>query len=266
MIHNCLHYCLRHLIVGGELLVELVATVNPASIVRLIRPTESQAAAAEAEDSRLERDLESKGRKVHTLVSAAKGKMSSGQSAAQRRELQCLNYFDLALSKRFGPYDVASHGTAVAKGLQGLFPYRVHFDEVSVAFTDPAVPKALALEALNGSLVALAVSDNQPRLCEERSDGLRVLSEAPCAACVGLGLVRAIDPSAGIFFILTPVEIDELQRVDLLIKGRIETPTVMLGEDPALAVPYLAADVLSKPEGGGSQHTRKNILRRKHAH
>ena len=121
------------------------------------------------------------------------------------------------------------------------------------------------MKALNSSLVALAISGrNTEKDVEEREDGLQVLSEAPCVECVGLGLIRAIDQAAGLFFVLTPVPLDQLMRVDLFIKGRTETPVILLGDDPALAVPYLAADVLSRPEGGGSHTPRKNIMRRKH--
>ena len=126
---------------GAELTLELVASIQPSSIIRIVRPTDSYAAAAEAEDGQLEASLEARGRKVYTLVSATKGKISSGvkvlaqnpnpnpnpdpkpkpnpnsgQSAAQKRELQCLNYFDAALPKAFGPFDVSSHGGSVAKG------------------------------------------------------------------------------------------------------------------------------------------------------
>jgi len=250
---------------GAELLLELLPVLNPTTVVRLVRPTESQAAAAEAEDKELASRLEpSKRRQVFTLTSVAKGKMSSGQSAAQRRELQLLNYFDRCLSPRLGPYDVASHGAPVAKGLQGVFPYRISFEQITVAFTPPGVQPALALQALNSTVVGLCVAEDDLPGGETREDGLRVLAEAPCKECLGLGLVRAIDAEAGIIFILTPIPPAVLQRVNLLVKGRMETPTVLLGDDAALVVPYLAADVLSNNKGGGAKHARKNILRRKH--
>jgi hypothetical protein len=38
--------------------------------------------------------------------------------------------------------------------------------------------------------------------------------------CVGLGVVRAIDPEKRLLYVMTPVDIGELQRVDVLVRAR----------------------------------------------
>lgn len=63
---------------GAELALEVVGLLSPAHVVRLVRPTESGAAAAAAEDPSVETGVKAKGRLVSTLLSVAKGKISTG--------------------------------------------------------------------------------------------------------------------------------------------------------------------------------------------
>jgi len=37
--------------------------------------------------------------------------------------------------------------------------------------------------------------------------------------CVGLGIIRSIDPSTGKFYIITPISHDALAHVNLIIRG-----------------------------------------------
>ena len=43
-----------------------------------------------------------------------------------------------------------------------------------------------------------------------------------------LGIVRNIDPVNKLFYILTPVPLDKLKRVNLLQKGSLEIPACLL--------------------------------------
>lgn len=47
------------------------------------------------------------------------------------------------------------------------------------------------------------------------------------------GIIRAIDVEKGVFYVITPVPIEQLQDVDTLLQGRIEIPV------PLLMVRYL---------------------------
>jgi len=249
---------------GAELLLEMCSALSPGVVIHLLRPTESDAAAAEAEEPTLDKALKVRDRKVFDLLSVAKGKMTTGLSAVQRRELQLVNYFDRSLNPSTGPYDAPANGKPVARGLQALFPYMVGFGDVGVGFMPSDVSPALALHALNGSIVALCFQEDQET--EESQHGLRIVrGSAPVCPCLGLGIVRAVDPEAQLLFLLTPVPELQLRNVNLLLKGRVEMPAVLLGDDISMPVPYLTTDTLTRVQGGGTQQTRKNMLRKKHA-
>lgn len=66
---------------------------------------------------------------------------------------------------------------------------------------------------MNATIVGLAISSD-------------VTEQLP--QCVGLGLVRAIDPSKGMLYIITPVPQQTLEDVDLLLQGFIQIPTCFL--------------------------------------
>ncbi|RHZ79545.1 hypothetical protein Glove_144g24 [Diversispora epigaea] len=106
------------------------------------------------------------------------------------------------------------------------------------------VPLSQLLYALNGSLVGLIgdISDN-PDISnisnipqEKKQEHMRIKppNYFPCpnfsppspseSHCIGLAIIRSIDPINHTFHILTPLSLVQLQRVKSIVKGKLELP------------------------------------------
>lgn len=49
-----------------------------------------------------------------------------------------------------------------------------------------------------------------------------------CLKYFGAGIVRGIDIEKGVLYVITPLDLDELQQVDVFLQGRIEIPVALL--------------------------------------
>jgi len=97
---------------------------------------------------------------------------------------------------------------------------KVALDALRLHFLDASVPPSQVLVALNGTLVGLCVSS------PEREGGVE--------ECVGLGLVRAVNAEKRLLYIITPLGVQQLQRVDVLVRGRgLEVPVIVLLSQPS---------------------------------
>ena len=74
------------------------------------------------------------------------------------------------------------------------------------------------IECLNGSIVGLCTKQDAPFM--SCSDG----SGVPTLNCIGLGIVRSVDHSKKLFFVLTPVHPQLLANVTSLVGGNISLP------------------------------------------
>ena len=145
------------------------------------------------------------------------------------------------------------------------------------------MPASELPHALQGSIVGLLA---------ERADA--ALAAVDCtlpAACLGLGLIRTLDTERGLLYLLTPLPLDQLRRVNTLQVrvvdaslwcpismsacprsnlhrrasaaqvGRLELPQALL-QSPGTQSPYLAPFSLSA-EGSGSKimKSRGNLAR-----
>ncbi|KMS64771.1 hypothetical protein BVRB_042830, partial [Beta vulgaris subsp. vulgaris] len=89
--------------------------------------------------------------------------------------------------------------------------YRIAFSDVRVRYVDPDCEGPVS--ALNGVLVGL---------CVERDPN------DPYPQCIGLGLIRAIDPESHLFYVTTRVPQKHLSDVTCLMRGRLQVPAVLL--------------------------------------
>jgi len=127
-----------------------------------------------------------------------------------------------------------------------------------------------ALFALNGTVVALVQLDG------EEDQGHLYGTEPPsptASVCLGLGILRSIDPTWGEFHIITPVEQEKLEKCNCIVKGDLELPiALMLGNqggsgqgDGDGPMPYLQLERLGREErnaGGGKRKIRRNLMRK----
>ena len=99
------------------------------------------------------------------------------------------------------------------------------------------------LLALNGAVVGLLVSGTSAATHADATAGgsaacssdpagvkrnLRVLPTMPLSRCIGLGVVRSIDTVQRVFYIATPVPVEELSAVDVIVRGAIQLPGIAL--------------------------------------
>ena len=138
------------------------------------------------------------------------------------------------------------------KSLAHRKPYKISFNDIRVKF-DKEVPFSQAMYALNATVVGLVIDSTR---YHTKSTGGFVPPHTPLVQnCVGLGLIRGIDISNQCFYIITPVPLEVLQNVGLLVRGGHEFPVAMLGKGPYTTT--------AEPEGVGATATRNRHLGRR---
>mgnify|MGYP003642758663 CR=1 FL=1 len=149
-------------------------------------------------------------------------------------------------------------------------PYCVPWRALGVVCVHPVPPEHI-LATLNVSLVGLCVSDSSLSLSQQHANTPTILlpSARETSNCVGLGVVRGLDPEAGVLYLITPVPFHVLQKVNVLALGSVKLPPSMIAcgqEYEWEAVPYLVDenDMLSRQHGGRPVKTRANLERKRH--
>lgn len=166
-----------------------------------------------------------------------------------------------------------------ATPLTSRTPLCVPVDSVRVTFTQHLIDADLVLRALNGCIVGLCSGADDEQVDLEHHDHSddrdprndRGHSPLPC---LGLGLVRAIDPVRRLLFVLTPLSADRLNQqhrlheeqgaVHLVRGARQETSPCLLFQDQSLR-DAAYAETTSPPTadvGGAVRKVRRNIQRR----
>ncbi|CAM9527031.1 unnamed protein product [Discosporangium mesarthrocarpum] len=181
---------------------------------------------------------------------------------------------------------VSDPAQAIPQVLNSTVPRAVPWSSVKVRVMNSAVPDNLVLHAINGAVVGLVAdlaatpaaaptaacqgddggrqeAGVRPRLDGGLGPGLGcpgpvVLSETPLAPCVGLGLVRAVDPWRRLLYVVTPEPLEALRRVTVLVKGSLQLPPEMMYESGRCVHPYFSAEVV----GGKSMKGQGHLLRR----
>lgn len=101
-----------------------------------------------------------------------------------------------------------------------LTSYRVPFECVAVHFLhrESPVPERQLLRALNGTIVGLACMGE--KLPKSKQGCLKVISSIlDPPRCVGCGIIRAIDLSTSCFYVITPVPVERLSKVNVFLRG-----------------------------------------------
>jgi hypothetical protein len=149
-----------------------------------------------------------------------------------------------------------------SRSLGEKHPYRVHWSQFKILFLGEEVPFSQALVVLNGSIVGLAVDktvyhDSKPN----KSLGFIPHNSEVVHNCMGLGIIRGIDPQSECFYILTPLPTKELEKVNLLIRGTLELPSALYSNGFGRAhVPYTT---FMMAEGIGSAALKNRHLGRR---
>ncbi|KAI5055660.1 hypothetical protein GOP47_0029181 [Adiantum capillus-veneris] len=165
------------------------------------------------------------------------------------RDLRLLSYFQRSIIDKFMPTSrLSSLFEKAASELACCKPFQVPIAAINVVQQHFQVPAGEIIYSLNATLIGLGVSK------ENEQDAK--------PWCVGLGIVRAVDVSRGLFYVLTPLKLDVLQRVNTFIQGRIEIPAAFL-KAPRYVSPYLCKNTITM-DGTGSAamgKAKKKVLR-----
>ncbi|KAL6065833.1 Polynucleotide 5'-hydroxyl-kinase grc3, variant 2 [Balamuthia mandrillaris] len=138
-------------------------------------------------------------------------------AAADARTLRLLAYF----SCKAGEGHITSQ-----------IPYQIPWQLLRVKVMNADVPASQVMYSLNASIVALCADDTPYQVCnadfvEESSPYPTFLTTIPLANCLGLGIVRGIDPDKHLFYVSTPIPLTRLEQVNTLLRGELQVPTFM---------------------------------------
>ncbi|KJE96214.1 hypothetical protein CAOG_06569 [Capsaspora owczarzaki ATCC 30864] len=184
--------------------------------------------------------------------------------ANQLRNLQFSIYF-LTLQDS-GVVDGNFEESSVAESLLHLVPYAVPWSAVQLRVMHAEVPPSQVLFAFNVSVVGLLKHDDSALafdLGEFSATSPQILASTPQSPCIGLGIVRGIDPVNQLFYISTPVPLALLGHVGILTRTSLELPTTLLLKESLADAPYMTFAFPSILAGGGVRKNRKNLQRRK---
>ncbi|DBB09307.1 hypothetical protein WJX82_006257 [Trebouxia sp. C0006] len=137
-------------------------------------------------------------------------------------------------------------------------PYRVPVSHFNVIFHEASIAAPQVLQALSGSLVALT---------KAAGDALAGNKHAGAAAttavseCLGIGIVRSVDPVKQLLYILTPTPFELLQQATTLEVGKLELPLALLQTSTFLS-PYISVwSITADGTGAGVMKARNTLLR-----
>ncbi|KAF7838396.1 polynucleotide 5'-hydroxyl-kinase NOL9 [Senna tora] len=141
------------------------------------------------------------------------------------RDLRIMGYFRQCFSTDGNISTIKE----LAHALASHRPFEVPIASIKVQHLHCQVPSSEIFYSLNASIVGLAVDS-------EDSENL--------PWCVGLGIVRGIDTSKGVLYVITPVPQSSLENVNLLLQGYIQIPTCLLQVQGCIS-PYMSLNALT---------------------
>ncbi|RWR80312.1 polynucleotide 5'-hydroxyl-kinase NOL9 [Cinnamomum micranthum f. kanehirae] len=196
--------------IGYDILVEMLRHISPTHVVKMRVSVESKNLPSGAfwfDDSQ-------KGH-VSLIEISATFRDSLKRSVIQKdahllRDTRIMAYF-----RQCFPHEMnITTSEELAHALASHPPYEVPIAKIKIMHLHCQVPDSEVSYSLNATIVGLAVSCTKP--------------ESSTPWCVGLGIVRAVDISKGLLYVITPVAQHNLEKVDILLQGFIEIPTRLL--------------------------------------
>lgn len=179
----------------------------------------------------------------------------TARSAHHLRAARLLAYFQQCFGENSAPfpYKEVKLFAQTAMSLVRDTPYEVPFTALKIKHLHSEVPPAESFRCVNACIVGLGVT-SVGRDIQDKNDRSR--SSLPL--CLGLGIVKAVDVTRGVFYISTPVPQEQLKQVDILLQGRVEIPVPLLMAKGYLC-PYLKerSQLVEGVGAGAMKSTRK---------
>lgn len=185
------------------------------------------------------------------------------QPPAEQRALQWLAFARQCMGQPSSPcsWDLPAFAAA-ADALAAHPPYKVPLSHFQVAFHHARIADAQVLQALNGAVVAFTKSAEKPQAGGEGVDQAAVAT-AP-SVCLGIGIVRSVDPAKQLLYILTPAApLHELQQATRLEVGNLDLPLALL-QTANFMSPYISVwSITADGTGAGAMKARNTLLRQR---
>jgi polynucleotide 5'-hydroxyl-kinase GRC3/NOL9 len=134
----------------------------------------------------------------------------------------------------------------IANELAARKPYVVPMDSIRCEMPRIA-SEEISFDVLNGSIVGLGVDNSQEAI----------------PSCVGLGIVRSVDHRHRLYYILSPLALEKLRLVNVLLMGGIQLPIVCVYRGIySEALPYMVLNSKNCNIGEEVMKSRQNIGRK----
>ncbi|KAG3206353.1 hypothetical protein PC128_g792 [Phytophthora cactorum] len=252
---------------GHDLLCNVIQETNPDHVVQLVAATKNK-----------QFDVPTEGRwRIHAVPPW--DPVGVTQPPRSSKELRVYRFHSYFLSRvrcdlprpQLQNLQVLSEKNRVDSDIYRAYaqltPFAVSFDHVDVAFAGSSVAPSQLLFSLNASVVGLCINpDYKPIDCDESEPGEgppRIVLQPVHAPCLGVGIIRAVDAEKRQLFILSPLPLSVLKRINLLVRSSMPLDNILLSaQDPAQA-PYVVTDVVSSDGTGSSVMQSRNNLKRK---
>lgn len=202
--------------IGYDLLVEILRYTSPTHVVQILISAERK----NLPSGMFWLDGNAEGSAKLIEIHAAQNESTSQSArvsirkdACILRELRLIAYFRQCLPRDF---NISSHKELV-HSLASTPPYAITLSKVKVMHLHCQVSNTETYEGLKAAIVGLAISSSGP-----------VSPEHSTPWCVGLGIVRAMDVSKDQLYVVTPIPLRIVEKVDIILQGLIEIPTCLL--------------------------------------
>ncbi|KAL1020591.1 hypothetical protein UPYG_G00002140 [Umbra pygmaea] len=174
------------------------------------------------------------------------------QRKNELRDMALLSYFSQMQSPESGPM----------RPLHCFTPYQVPHSAVALGVTHCEVAPTHIFYAANASLVGLCCLSEKPA----GRGGPVLLSQAPVCPCLGFGILRGVDMTRGLYFIITPVAPSVLSQVNCLLLGGVKLPHTLLTSQTGFEgdPPYVTMEYNFEISGAGKIRTFKGLTRPSH--
>jgi len=165
---------------------------------------------------------------------------SSGFDSASRRRLALFHHFLPCLT------------SSRSNSLHEVPPYAVAWNRVAVCVHNSLLAQRQVMALLNCSLVALCHYAGNlgslPRIGDGDEFGPHLVEDSVPMEFVGYAIIRAIDVSQHLFYLITPLDDDRLEFADAIVTGNLRIPTeffFMQKKSMDIVAPYVGIKQVS---------------------
>ncbi|KAK6099398.1 Polynucleotide 5'-hydroxyl-kinase grc3 [Batrachochytrium dendrobatidis] len=197
-------------------------------------------------------------------------------NASDQRVLTTISYFmrHATLFKNQNTQIEVKYKWDLDTPLTSRIPYSVPWNHVRIKFFSEDISFSQALYALNGTVVGLLVDQTkyQTTLTEQCTSNETYLQIVPTQSllhphnhhCIGLGIIRSIDPRQKQFYIVSPLPLHHLNKVNLIVRSAgLDLPVCLITDGYQNSRKHLPYTTYIPAEGVGAVAIRNRHLQRR---